>query len=35
MPEVTDKYIGEFRRNIRTEYNYNVALKDGLAELAV
>ena len=35
MPEVTDKYIGEFRRNIRTEYNYNVALKDGLAELVV
>jgi hypothetical protein len=35
MPEVTDKYVGDFRRNVQTEYNYNVALKNGLAELAV
>jgi len=35
MPEVDDKYKGTFRRNVRTEYNYNVALRDGLAEFAV
>jgi len=35
MPEVTDLYKGSFSRNIRTEFNYNTALKNGLAELAV
>ena len=35
MPEVDDKYKGPFRRKVRTEYNYNIALTDGLAEFAV
>lgn len=35
MPEVSDLYKGTFNRSVRTEYNYNVALKDGLAELVV
>lgn len=35
MPEVDDKYKGTFRRKVRTEYNYNVALRDGLAEFTV
>jgi hypothetical protein len=35
MPKVDNKYIGNFRRIIRTEYNFNVALRNGLAELVV
>ena len=35
MPEVDDKYKGTFRRRVKTEYNYNVALTDGLAEFAI
>jgi hypothetical protein len=35
MPEVDTKYKGTFSRNVRTEFNYNIALQNGLAELAV
>lgn len=35
MPEMDDKYKGNFRRIVRTEFNYNSALQNGLAELVV
>lgn len=35
MPEVDDKYTGNFRRLVRTEFNFNSALQNGLAELVV
>lgn len=35
MPELDDNYKGNFRRLVRTEFNYNIALRNGLAELVV
>lgn len=35
MPEVDDFYKGDFRRKVCTEYNFNSALREGLAELTV
>lgn len=35
MPSVDDKYNGNFRRIVKTQYNYNTALENGLAELVV
>ena len=35
MPEVDSIYVGDYKREVGTEFNYNVALQDGLAKLSL
>lgn len=35
LPEIDDSFRGRFERKIRTEFNYNIALNNGFAELTI